>query len=352
MMTSNADTVLRILSARPGVTLQDAGRHGYLRFGVTAAGPMYSLAHATANLAVGNQAGATALEVSVGGIEVTAEFAPLTVAVAGGEFALSLDGRPLPSAVVLTLDEGAVLKIRAGVRGSWCYLAIAGQLNVPKMLGSHATHTRTGFGGVNGRAIVAGDRLGIARAGTLAPPASTIVAPWLDRRFDTLRVVLGPQHDYFADDQIAAFLAGPWTVSAKGDRMACFLDGPRLTHARGYNIVSDGIALGAIQVPGDGRPIVLMADRQSTGGYPKIATIIGPDLGRLAQARPGTTFRFAAVSIAQAVAVRREEAALLARGVVVEPLLRTHLSSEFLLGLNLIDGVVGFDHGEATAING
>jgi biotin-dependent carboxylase-like uncharacterized protein len=351
MMSSNAEAILRILSAGPGTTLQDAGRHGYLRFGVTAAGPMDSLAHATANLAVGNQAGATALEVSVGGIAVTAESAPLCVAVAGGEFSLSLDGRPLPPAVVLTLDEGAMLKIRAGGKGSWCYLAIAGQLDVPKMLGSHATHTRTGFGGVNGRAIVAGDRLGIARSGSSAP-ASTIVAPWLDRRFDTLRVVLGPQHDYFADDQIAAFLAGPWTVSAKGDRMACFLDGPPLTHARGYNIVSDGIALGAIQVPGDGRPIVLMADRQSTGGYPKIATVIGPDLGRLAQARPGTTFRLEAVSIAQAVVARREEAALLARGIVVEPLVRTHLSSEFLLGLNLIDGVVGFDHGDATAING
>jgi 5-oxoprolinase (ATP-hydrolysing) subunit C len=99
--------------------------------------------------------------------------------------------------------------------------------------------------------------------------------------------------------------------------------------------------MGAIQVPGDGRPIVLMADRQSTGGYPKIATVIGPDLSRLAQARPGTSFRFEAVSIAQAMVARREEAALLARGIVVEPLVRTHLSSEFLLGVNLIDGVVG-----------
>ena len=341
-MTAPAtEATLRILSAGPGVTLQDAGRHGYLRFGVTAAGPMDSLAHAAANLAVGNQPGATALEVSVGGIEVTAEAASLHIAVAGGEFALRLDGRPLPPAVVLRLDEGAVLKIRAGAKGSWCYLAIAGQLNVPKVLGSHATHTRTGFGGVDGRAIVTGDRLGIEPSGSPAPSPGAIVAPWLDRPISTIRVVLGPQHDYFADDQIAAFLAGPWTASAKGDRMACFLDGPRLTHARGYNIVSDGIALGAIQVPGDGRPIVLMADRQSTGGYPKIATVIGPDLSRLAQARPGTIFRFAAVSIGQAVAARREEAALLARGIVVEPLVRTHLSSEFLLGLNLIDGVVG-----------
>jgi biotin-dependent carboxylase-like uncharacterized protein len=343
MTAASSEAFLRILSAGPGVTLQDAGRHGYLRFGVTAAGPMDSLAHAAANLAVGNPAGATALEVSVGGIEVTAESAPLHVAVVGGEFALSLDGRPLPPAVVLQLDEGAVLKIRAGAKGSWCYLAIAGHLNVPKVLGSHATHTRTGFGGVDGRAIVAGDRLGIEPSGSLAPSPGAIVAPWLDRPVSTIRVVLGPQHDYFADDQIASFLVGPWTTSSKGDRMACFLDGPQLTHARGYNIVSDGIAIGAIQVPGDGRPIVLMADRQSTGGYPKIATVIGPDLNRLAQARPGTVFRFEAVSIGQAVAARREEAALVARGVVVEPLVRTHLSSEFLLGLNLIDGVVGFD---------
>jgi len=343
MMAAASEAILRVLAAGPGVTLQDAGRHGYLRFGVTAAGPMDRLAHATANLAVGNPAGSTALEVSVGGIEVIAESAPLHVAVAGGEFALSLDGRPLPSATVLNLDEGAVLKIRAGRSGSWCYLAVAGRFAVPKVLGSHATHTRTGFGGVGGRAIVAGDGLGIEPSPAPAPSANAIVAPWLDRPLGTVRVVLGPQHDYFADDQISAFLAGPWTVSAKGDRMACFLEGPRLTHARGYNIVSDGIAMGAIQVPGDGRPIVLMADRQSTGGYPKIATVIGPDLGRLAQARPGTGFSFEAVSIAEAVAALREEAALLARGVVVEPVVRTYLSSEFLLGLNLIDGVVGLD---------
>ena len=337
------EAVLCVLSAGPGVTLQDAGRHGYLRFGVTAAGPMDRLAHAAANLAVGNPAGAAALEVSVGGVEVTAQSAALHVAVAGGDFDLGLDGRPLPHAAVLNLDQGAVLRIRAGRSGSWCYLAVAGRFVVPKVLGSHATHTRTGFGGVDGRAVAAGDRFGIEPSGSSTPSPSAIMAPWLDRPIDPVRVVLGPQQDYFADDQISAFLTGPWTVSSRGDRMACFLDGPRLTHARGYNIVSDGIVMGAIQVPGDGRPIVLMADRQSTGGYPKIATVIGPDVGRLAQARPGTTFRFEAVSIEQAVAARREEAAALARGIAVEPLLRTHLSSEFLLGLNLIDGVVGAD---------
>jgi biotin-dependent carboxylase-like uncharacterized protein len=244
MMAAASEAILRVVSAGPGATLQDAGRHGYLRFGVTAAGPMDSLAHATANLAVGNPAGSTAIEVSVSGIEVTAEFASLSVAVAGGEFTLSLDGRPLPPAVVFNLDEGAVLKIRAGRSGSWCYLAVAGRLVVPKVLGSHATHTRTGFGGVDGRAIVAGDRLGIERSTPSKLSLGAIVAPWLDRPATTIRVVLGPQHDYFAEDQIAAFLAGPWSVSIKGDRMAYFLDGPQLTHARGYNIVSDGIALG------------------------------------------------------------------------------------------------------------
>jgi 5-oxoprolinase (ATP-hydrolysing) subunit C len=343
MMAASREVIVSVLSAGPGATLQDGGRYGYLRFGVTAAGPMDPLAHATANLAVGNSADATAIEISVGGIELTVEAGSLSVAVAGGEFALSLDGRPLPPAVAFILEEDAVLKIRAGGRSSWCYLAMAGRLVLPKVLGSHATHTRTGFGGVNGRAIIAGDRLGFEPSGASRPSIGAIVAPWLDRRVDTIRVVLGPQHDYFADDQIAAFLAGPWTVSAKADRMAYYLDGPRLTHTRGYNIVSDGIAMGAIQVPGDGRPIVLMADRQSTGGYPKIANVIGPDLGRLAQARPGTVFRFAAVSIGEAVAARREQAALLAGGIVVEPLVRTHLSSEFLLGLNLIDGAVGLE---------
>jgi biotin-dependent carboxylase-like uncharacterized protein len=343
MMVAASEAKIRVLSAGPGVTLQDGGRHGYLRFGVTAAGPMDCLAYAVANLVVGNPAGATALEVSLGGIEVTAESGPLSIAIVGGEFEVSLDGRPLPPQMVLNLDEGAVLKIRAGRSGSWCYLAVAGRFMVPKVLGSHATHTRTGFGGVGGRAITAGDRLGIERSGSSRPSQGTIAAPWLDRAANVIRVVLGPQHDYFADEEIAAFLAGPWSVSGGRDRMAYFLDGPRLTHARGYNIVSDGIAMGAIQVPGDGRPIVLMADRQSTGGYPKIATIIGPDLGGLAQARPGTAFRFEAVSIGAAVAARRDEAALLARGIVVEPLVRTHFSSEFLLGLNLIDGVIGLD---------
>jgi biotin-dependent carboxylase-like uncharacterized protein len=332
--------MLNILSAGPGATIQDSGRHGYLRYGVTGAGPMDPLAHAVANLALGNPASAAAIEVSLGGIEVTAEGAAITVAVAGGAFAITLDGQALPPAMTATIEPGAKLRLRAGPGGSWTYLAVGGGLAVATVLGSAASHTRTGIGGFEGRALRAGDRLPVGEHAGGTIETGLILADRLERPADVIRVMPGPQADYFAQEEIDRFLAGPWTISARGDRMACFLEGPRLSHRQGHDIVSDGIAMGAVQVPGDGQPIVLMADRQSTGGYPKIATIIGPDLGRLAQARPGTSVRFKAVTHAEAVAARREDSAWLAGGIRTEPVVRRHFTSEFLLGLNLLDGWV------------
>jgi len=333
-------TALGVLAAGPGSTIQDGGRHGYLRYGVTGAGPMDPFAHALANRALGNVAGAAAIEVSLGGLEVTAEGGPVAVALAGGAFAVTLDGQALPPAVVVAVEPGAKLKLRAGQAGAWCYLAVSGGFDVPQVLGSAATHTRTGIGGIEGRGLMSGDRLTIVGASPAEIETGQIIAPLLERPAEAIRVILGPQDDYFADDQIATFLAGPWTISARGDRMACFLDGPKLTHVRGYNIASDGIAMGAIQVPGEGQPIVLMADRQSTGGYPKIATVIGPDLGRLAQARPGTVISFRAVTHGEAVAARAAEHTFLTGAIATEPLIRTRFTSEFLFGLNLIDGWV------------
>lgn len=329
---------LRIHAAGPGVTLQDDGRRGYLRFGVSEAGPMDRLAHATANLAVGASSDAAAIEVSLGGVELEAEGGALAVAVAGGRFAIAHNGRTLPPTALVPLVPGERLSIRPGAAGAWCYVAVSGVLQVPSVLGSVSTHTRTAIGGLGGRTLAAGDVLQVAQARTIAGGGAEIVAPWLDRSADVIRVLLGPQDDYFGNDQIAAFLAGPWTVSPRSDRMAYLLDGPRLTHSKGFNVVSDGIALGAIQVPGEGRPVVLMADRQPTGGYPKIATVIGPDLGRLAQLRAGAGFRFAAVSWEEAVAVRNLEADALVTPAL-EPLVRREFPSEFLLGHNLIDGV-------------
>ena len=329
---------LRILTAGPAVTLQDGGRFGRMRFGVTAAGPMDPLACAVANAAVGADAGAPVIEISLGGVLVDALDAAVPVALAGGAFEISLDGRPVPGAVRLTLEPGRNLRVRAGAAGAWCYLAVGARIAVLPVLGSVATHTRSGLGGLAGRALAAGDRLPLADVRTPDAPA-TLVAPCLERPGDVIRVILGPQADYFADDQIALFCAGPWTISSRSDRMAYLLDGPTLRHAAGFNIISDGIAMGSIQVPGDGRPIVLMADRQVTGGYTKIATVIGPDLGRLAQLRPGARFRFEPVTIEDAVAARRAERDGLA-ALRLEPLLRQDLGSELLLGLNLIGGVI------------
>lgn len=338
--TAPVNGALRIVSAGPGVTLQDAGRHGLLRFGVTGAGPMDPLAFALANRAAEVPEGSAALEISMGGVEVEAVDAPVTVALAGGAFRINLDGAPLPSAARVTLQPGARLQVRPGALGAWCYLAPCGRIDIAPTLGSLSTHTRSGIGGLEGRALAAGDVLPLAGPKALPGGTMEILAPFLARGGEDIRVVLGPQDDYFSPAEIAAFLAGPWTISVRSDRMASFLDGTPLTHAGGFNIVSDGIAHGAIQVPGEGYPVVLMADRQPTGGYPKIATIIGADLGRMAQLRPGTVIHFAAVSLDEAVAARRAQAADLASGWSLAPLVRTDLSSDFLLGCRLVDGWV------------
>jgi 5-oxoprolinase (ATP-hydrolysing) subunit C len=330
---------LVIDSAGPGITLQDGGRHGYLRYGITAAGPMDPLMHAAANRAASNPLDATAIEISTGGVTVSAEDGAVGLALLAPGFRVALDGLPLPDTVALALEPGQTLVVRAGDAGAWGYLAVAGRLDVAPVLGSAATHTRSGLGGLDGRGLAAGDRLPVAEGRTPDGAPQRLLAPWLARDGREIRVVLGPQDDYFAPDQVEAFLAGPWTVSPRGDRMACFVDGTPLRHAKGHDIVSDGVAMGAIQVPGNGLPIILMADRQSTGGYPKIATVIGPDLGRLAQVRGGASLSFRRVSVAEAVAARRAERDLLREAIPREPVIRTDFASDFLLGLNLVGGV-------------
>lgn len=341
---------LRIISAGPGVTIQDGGRHGFLQFGVTESGPMDRLAHATANLAVEVPSDSAAIEASLAGVELTAEYAPVTVSIAGGSFSISLDGYRLPSAALLRLDPDHKLAVQAGSSGAWCYIAVAGRFDIQPVLGSLSMHTRSSIGG---KALEAGAVLPLIAPRTAGPFVAEIVAPWLDRPGELIRVILGPQHDYFSAEQIGAFLNTVWTVSNRSDRMAYLLEGPKLTHAKGFNIVSDGTAAGSIQVPGEGRPIVLMADRPPTGGYPKIATVVGADLGRLAQLRPGQQFRFASVSIEEAVSARRLESETLAQRILLRPLAHA-LPPEFLLSRNLVDGVTSGvdDSPDHTAIPG
>lgn len=290
-------TALQVLRAGPLCTLQDAGRHGYLRFGVTPAGPMDWAGHAVANLLAGNPAGAGAVEVGPGGIAVTAAVAAVRLGLWARGFRVRRDGTPVASRAVLWLEPGARLDIEPGSAGSWAYVAVAGGFALAPVLGSLSTHLRSGIGPCG--ALAAGQALPVHPQGPpredwgLFGPGSTGTGP--------IRYVPGPQDDRFAPDA----LSGGFTLSPRSDRMAYRLAGAPVVAKGGHDIVSDGIAMGAIQVPGDGMPFVLMADRQPTGGYAKVGTVIRADLPRLSQMRAGDALRFAPVTVAEAVAALR-----------------------------------------------
>lgn len=330
---------VKLTSVGPGATIQDAGRFGWLRYGVTPAGPMDWVACQTVNRALGNDPGAAALEIGLGGLSLTVD-APLTLAFAGGAFQWRRDRTDLPPAARLRLFPGEVLSVRPGPGGAFTYIAVPGGFDVPEVLGSRATHTRSRLGGMEGRMLRGGDELAIAGAPGLPGDDAIIAAPWLSGDDTPIRVVPGPQDDHFTPESRARFLREAYTLTAIADRMAYKLAGPRLDHAGDFNIVSDGVALGAIQVAGDGQPMVLMADRQPTGGYPKIAHVCRADIGRLAQLRPGDSCRFAAITSDEARArlVALEDEVAGTAGAMIP--LRLEPSAERLFGSNLISGVV------------
>lgn len=291
-------TGLRILRAGPACTVQDGGRQGWLRFGITPAGPMDWQAHAIANRIAGNPDGAAAVEIGPGGIAIRAR-GDLWLGVSACGFHVDRDGQPLPPRGGYALRDGQTLTIRPGDSHQWAYLAPAGAVDLPPVMGSLATHLRSGIG-----------PLGALAAGALVPcrPAHgpDLSLPAASALPATLRLIPGPQDDAFTPDAMATLTGQPFTLGPRSDRMGYRLHGHRLAHAGGHDILSDGIAMGAMQVPGDGQPIVLMADRQPTGGYPKIATVIRADLPALAQARPGQALRFRLVTVGDAVlALRR-----------------------------------------------
>ena len=324
---------LLIHAAGPCVTLQDKGRYGYRRYGVTPAGPMDYPAYATATQAVNASA---AIEISLGGAAFSYIGGPLSAAIAGGEFDCRLDGKKLPPACRFTLTSESLLTIRASESGSWCYLAISADFDNDKILGSYASHTRSGIGP---RPLTAGDRLLITPCITSPMELERIEAPWLSHNKTPIRVLLGPQQDYFSTQDLERFLATQWRVGIQSDRMAYTLEGEPLTHLRGHDLISDGATMGAIQIPGSGFPFVLMADYQPTGGYPKIATIIGADLGHVAQHRPGECFRFEVVGLEKALEARHLLREALSTGASYTKL-ESNFSNLDLLSKNLIDGVI------------
>lgn len=280
-------------------TVQDRGRYGYQRLGVPVAGAMDSRALEDANRLVGNDPGAAVLECTVEGprlVCLRATVASITGADLGAYVERSDLGRwEPPVGRSFRLRPGNVIGFDGVRSGARAYIAFAGGIDVPEVLGSRSTYLISGFGGYQGRALQKGDRL------ALLPVSSANAAHQIRRdpvEEDTpVRVIWGPQDDYFTDAARATLESGTYAVGPSSNRMGYRLEGDPLEHRDASQIVSDGNAPGSIQVPPDGLPIVMLADRATTGGYPKIATVVTADIPRLAQLLPGETLRFRAVPL-------------------------------------------------------
>ena len=294
------DGGLEVIRGGIGCTVQDAGRVGHRHEGVALSGWLDGWMAGAANALAGNPPQAACLEWRGPALRLRVAQGPLRVAVAGGAAAWAPDAQarpqPLPPWQSVLLEEGAMLDL-AALSGGCAWMAVSGGVRVAPVLGSRATHLRTRMGGLDGRMLQPGDRLGCA---ALASEDRRLwcaaAAPdWLEA--GPIRVLPGPQQDHFSAEAWARLLANAWQVTPALDRMGLRLAGPALAHvdAAAADIVSDGVVPGAIQVPADGQPIVLLADAQTAGGYPKIATVIRADLPRLAQARPGERLTFAAI---------------------------------------------------------
>lgn len=302
--------MIRVLEPGALTTVQDLGRPGQLRYGIPPSGPVDRAAFVLANRLVGNPDGAAGLECTVVGLRFECQV-PCAIAVTGAAMPVTINGREAEAWRTLPLRPGDVVRLgpaRVGVRA---YVAFSGGIDVPPVLGSRATYVRGRLGGLEGRALRREDVLRLFPA---PPPRPRRVRPEAVPSYagePEIRVVLGPQDDAFTEDGLQAFLTGPYEMLPQSDRMGARMRGPRIAHRRGHDIISDGIALGSIQVPGDGQPIALLVDRQSTGGYTKVATVCSFDIGRLGQVKPGQRLRFRALSLADAHRALRQSLAAL-----------------------------------------
>ena len=296
-------------------TVQDLGRYGYQRYGLPVSGAMDLFALRVANLLVGNPPSAAALEMTLLGPRL--RFLTETViAIAGADLDPRLNDESVPAWCPIAVPEGAVLASSHARDGLRAYLAISGGIDVPIVLGSRSTFATAGLGGFQGRSIRRGDHIAIGGDDRAGRGARRTFPPEQVPRYGhdhTIRVILGPQDEAFTAEGISTFLSATYTMSSKSDRIGCRLTGPRVAHKAGPDIISDGTPFGAVQIAGDGLPIVLAADRGVTGGYTKVATVISVDLPRLAQAGPGDRVSFRAVSLDEAHRALEEQEALLDR---------------------------------------
>lgn len=329
-------TALEIIQCGPGASVQDAGRYGYRRFGVSTAGAMDRRALALANALVGNPPGGAAVELPLAGAVFRVFGDPVLVAACGPGTTLTLSGRVVPEHTSVLAVDGDNITVGPPREGVYTYVAVAGGIRTAPVLGSRSCHRRSGIGG---DVLSPGDRL--ACAGGCADMPLCIAAGIRYDESDAIRIVPGPQDDFFGQEVWARLLAANYRISARSDRMGLRLEGPAVRSEQGHDIVSEGVALGSIQVPGDGKPIVLGRDCQTTGGYPKIATVISTDLDRLVQIPAGRDVRFRAVSVGDAIDAARDTA----RWIDTLPDVVQPVSGALpnLLSHNLIGGVTRGD---------
>lgn len=295
---------MSITILNPGLltTVQDFGRIGYQQFGVPVSGVVDPRAMSIANILVDNPEDEAVLECTMLGPQIRFN-APNAIAITGGDLGPTIDNQPIPNYAAIRVEAGQVLRF-AGLRsGCRAYIAFAGGLDIAPVMGSRSTYMKAKIGGVEGRKLQKDDVIKFRKPnpdlrGLNIRHISPEFVPRLEYK---IRVVLGPQDDMFTEHGIETFLSESYIVTPEFDRMGCRLDGEIIEHkGESGDIISDGIAFGAIQVPTAGKPIIMLSDRQTTGGYTKIANVISADFRILAQLKAGDRVRFAQVSIAAA----------------------------------------------------
>ncbi len=281
---------IRIEVPGPLTTVQDLGRVGHMHSGFQQSGAMDWYAASLANILCGNDVNSAVLEMTLGGI--TCRFLePVVFALCGADMSAVLDGAAVPMQQAVLAPAGSLLKMGIAQTGCRTYMAVSGGLDVPLIMGSRSTNLRCRLGGFAGRSLQAGDVLSVLPSVSLVS-GSCVPCEKPAHGEALIRAVPGPQNDYFTKNGIQTFFTEAYTVTPASDRMGMKLSGPAPQAVSGTDIISDGIALGSVQIPAGGQPIILLSDRQTVGGYAKIATVIKADLPRLAQLRPGDTIRF------------------------------------------------------------
>ncbi len=287
---------------KPGLftTVQDAGRYGHLKYGVPISGAMDTFSLIAANLLVGNPPNSACLEITFIGPELQA-LTKTQIAVTGGEIPIDINGHKASMWQTIEVQEGDIINFAKTESGCRVYMSIRGGINTPQVLGSRSTYVRGGFGGIDGRQLRSGDIIkgfptitlehGYAFPEELIPKYTN---------FYEIHTILGPQADMFTEKGIETFLTNEYTVTSEADRMGYRLEGQKIEHKTKAEIISDPLLPGAVQIPPNGKPIIIMRDAQTTGGYPKIAVAITPDISLLGQAKPNDKIKFSKITTHEA----------------------------------------------------